>query len=116
MKQSIEQAVQQYTDTWNLEDENEIKAGFEKCLSANCTYTDKNTVGFSGPQNFTDLAMKSHGLYPGRIFSLVSVPEHFSNHGRYFWRVGFSDKTARDCMDYFEFDDAHMITAIVGFV
>ncbi|MFT3935684.1 MAG: hypothetical protein QM726_18800 [Chitinophagaceae bacterium] len=116
MKQSIEETVQQYTDTWNLENADEIRAGFEKCLSPGCTYTDKNTPGFAGPQSFTDLAMKSHELSPGRRFTLTSVPEYFSNKGRYFWRVSFPDKPARDCMDYFEFNNENKITAIVGFV
>lgn len=116
MKQSIEENVQQYTNTWNLEDVDDIKAGFEKCLSSTCTYKDKNTPGVSGIQSFTDFVLGSHKIAPGRLFSLISEPEYFSHNGRYFWRVSYTDKAAKDCMDYFEFDEENKISAIVGFV
>ena len=116
MKQPIENAVQQYLAAWNTKDPSEVKAGFEKCLSANCTYTDKNTPAISGIKGFTDFVAASHKATPGRLFSLRSEPEYFSNKGRYFWSVSFPDKPTRDCMDFFEFDNDNFITAIVGFV
>jgi len=72
MKQSIENAVQQYLAAWNTKDPSEVKAGFKKCLSANCTYTDKNTPAISGIKGFTDFVAASHKATPGRLFSLRS--------------------------------------------
>ncbi len=116
MKQTIEESLQHYITGWNEQERPDIIAAFEKCLTAGCTYNDKNTPLINGLQGIADLAVQSLEKMPGRAFSRISEVDHFDNKGRYYWRVSFTNVGSRDCMDYIEFNDDNMISRIVGFV
>lgn len=116
MKNSIEENIQYYLAAWNAKERPVIKANLEKCLSADITYTDKNTAMIKGLEAFTNLIVHSYDKMPERTFSITSALDHFDNKGRYYWRVTFPGNNSKDGMDYIEYDGENKITAIVGFV
>ena len=116
MKNSIEENIQYYLAAWNEKERQLIKANLEKCLSADSTYTDKNTAAVKGLEAFTDLIVHSYDKMPEREFSITSALDHFDNKGCYYWRVTFPNKDAKEGMDYIEYNEENKITTIVGFV
>ena len=116
MKNSIEETISYYLAAWNEKEKQAIKENLENCLSADFTYTDKNTPAVKGLEACTDLIFHSYDKIPERTFSIISQADHFYNKGRFYWRVTLPGKDARDCMDYFEYDEENKLTAIAGFV
>lgn len=114
MKPSVEETVQQYVTAWNNSGFDVFKAEFAKCLAPEVKYTDPN-YDIQGIDAIAGLAQGSEEKHPGRVFRLVTQPEHHHNVARYTWDVVLNNNTVEG-QDILEFNEAGLITRIITFV
>jgi SnoaL-like domain len=113
MKPSVKEVVQQYVDAWNNEGLETFKTEFAKCLAPGVKYTDPN-IEAEGPDGIAALAQESEEKFPGRVFRLVTQPEHHHNVARYTWDVELPDGPVVG-QDVLEFNESGLITRIISF-
>lgn len=113
MKPSVKEIVLQYVNAWNNEGIEVFKAEFAKCLAPEVKYTDPN-IEADGPDGIAGLAQGSAEKHPGRVFRLVTEPEHHHNVARYTWDVELPDGPVVG-QDILEFNTSGLITRIITF-
>ena len=114
-KQTIKESVTQYVTAWNISGAEKIKTALGKCWTADSTYADPNNAPVKGQDGLTKLIEFAQKQTPGGQFSQMSEPEFHHGSGCFKWRLTKKDGSARDGLDYFEYDSENRITRIVGF-
>ena len=112
---SLEESVKLYAQAWNEEGLENIKAALEKCWTAESTYIDPQNPLTKGADELAALIQTSEDKMPGRKFRQLSEPDFHNHSGRFKWLLTRKDGTTREGFDYFEYNDNHQITRIVGF-
>jgi hypothetical protein len=113
MKPSVDEIVARYVAAWNNNSLDVFKAEFAKCLDLNVKYTDPD-YDIQGMEAIAELAQLSLEKFPGRIFKVVTQPEHHHNVARYTWGVAIGNEN-REGFDCLEFNAAGLIKRIISF-
>lgn len=112
---AIEATILTYTSAWNLTQREAILEKLGACWSAAGTYTDPLTDTITGPEALADLIISSYQTMGPRTFKVLAEPQAHHQCGRFRWLAIRPDGYPAEGMDFFEFDDDHRITRIVGF-
>lgn len=113
MKPSVKEIVHQYVNAWNNEGIEVFKTEFAKCLAPGVRYTDPN-IEAEASDGIAALAQGSAEKHPGRVFRLITTPEHHHNVARYTWDVELPDGRVEG-YDILEFNADGLITRIITF-
>jgi hypothetical protein len=111
---SIEEMINQYIAAWNETGLDAFNAAFDKCWAADATYTDPNFALIKGVDGIAGLAHSSREKVPSRTFFILALPDYHHNSGCYTWKVDLPGGI-REGFDYFEFNEEHKLTRVVGF-
>ena len=112
---NIEETILVYTSAWNETEPEAIRAKINQCWAAEGTYTDKITDTITGQEAISDLIVRSYDIMGPRTFKVLGMPETHHQSGRFRWLAIRPEGYPAEGMDYFEFDEQHRITRIVGF-
>jgi len=112
---SIEEIILIYTSAWNETRPETIREKIDQCWSAEGTYTDKVTDTITGRDAITGLIISSYDRMGPRTFKVLAEPDVHHRSGRFRWLAVRPEGYPAEGMDYFEFDEQHLITRIVGF-
>lgn len=112
----MKETINRYCSAWNEPTAEAIKQGFIACCSPDLVYTDRQTPAVNGIDALVALAVESYEKVPGRIFSVVTEPEYFSGHCYYTWGINIPGTGLLTGRDYVEYNEAGLITRIVGFL
>ena len=114
--QTIEESITLYIQAWNEKGLKNIKPALEKCWTADSTYADPNNAPVKGLDGLVTLIGRVQVQSPESKFSQTSQVESHHGSGRFKWRLTKKNgETAREGLDYFEYDSKNRITRIVGF-
>ncbi|WP_299286266.1 nuclear transport factor 2 family protein [uncultured Mucilaginibacter sp.] len=113
--QTIKEAIMLYTQAWNEKEPINIKAKIERCWADDATYVDAQNPLVKGIDGITNLITRSYGQLPIRTFGLPAQPEYHNQSGRFRWTLVQPEQEDQEGMDYFEYNEANLITRIVGF-
>ncbi len=87
-----------------------------RCLNPEIVYTDKNVGEIPGIDGLLAMVLGSYEKVPGRTFSLHGSLESFDIHGVYDWEIQIPGSGNFAGTDYVHFDEAGLMTRIIGFV
>lgn len=112
---SIEEAVLLYTSAWNAPRHEEILEKIQASLTIEATYTDRQTDTVSGHDAIADLIFITYQKAGPRIFRVLGLPDTHHQKGLFRWVAMPPAGYPLQGIDYFEFNENHRITHIVGF-
>jgi hypothetical protein len=112
---NIEETILTYTSAWNETEREAIHEKINRCWAPEGTYTDKLTDTITGQEAIVDLIVGSYTQMGLRTFKVLGKPDTHHQSGRFRWLAIRPEGYPVEGMDYFEFDEQHRITRIVGF-
>ena len=115
MEQKVKDTIAQYTDAWNTKGIEIIAAKLSAFWTAESTYVDPKNPKVTGIEELASFIQSVYDQMPDLVIIDTSKIDYHNNSGRFFWTMKIKNEVILTGMDYFEMNDQHQLTKIVGF-